>query len=151
MGEPAKTLSGWSNVEIRARPSCHAWLVCLSTVSMVMTTKAVGKYFITWTHQNIRLSSERIWYVSMYNHPNSICKTYVTSLIKYFLYICLILDNIYICLKHEQIQYLYIYGHAKLFLLTLAIDKAYLVIPRIFYSPTIELLFYWEVHQFVEY
>ena len=78
----------------------------------------------------------------MYNHPNSICKTYVTSLIKYFLYICLILDNIYICLKHEQIQYLYIYGHAKLFLLTLAIDKAYLVIPRIFYSPTIELLFY---------
>ena len=35
-------LSRRSNGEIRARPCRHAWVVCLSTISMVMTTKAVG-------------------------------------------------------------------------------------------------------------
>ena len=28
--------------EIRARPSCHAWPVCLSNVSIVTTAKVVG-------------------------------------------------------------------------------------------------------------
>ena len=42
MGEPAKALSGIYNGEIRAKLCRHAWVVCLSTVSMVMTANAVG-------------------------------------------------------------------------------------------------------------